>query len=489
MYNIRKSIRMAIFLATISFSCISHAAAATIIADGCTQSNIQSAIVAAATGDVVIVPGGNCTWTSGIIIPDDKKLTVQGSKLESTLITYTGIDAAANLGRSESRLTGFNFTIPEGSSGYGVLVYGYGWRVDHCTFNNETENSLLGVLARGSSSYPDPAGLVDHCIFRNTRVVVFGDASLLAHKSWAKPLDLGTEKAVYIEDCQFEKTNFGNAVDANYGGSYVFRYNTVIDCYAEAHSVQANHRATRKWEIYNNLIKQVNNSMWTPFFLRGGTGVIFNNTVSGKWGQPTITFDNVRSCYDKIGGGLCNGGSDWDGNEPIELGGAGSHTADSGSLSLMDASKSWGADTLIGVYVYNLTDGSRGQITGNTNNTVTAILTGGKNNVWNIGDQYKITNGYPCRDQIGRSTDEYIWTVEAPFPRQQHEPTYVWNNKYNEQEMSVSQHSCNLSRSHIMPGRDYLTIERPGYIPYTYPHPLAQSDTAITAPSNLTIVK
>ena len=66
----------------------------------------------------------------------------------------------------------------------------------------------------------------------------------MANKIWAQPLGLGTNNAMFVEDCFFHFTKFGNAIDANYGGRYVFRYNIINDAYIEAHSVQGTHRAS-----------------------------------------------------------------------------------------------------------------------------------------------------------------------------------------------------------------------------------------------------
>lgn len=449
--------------------------AATIYAASCSQTDVQAAIDTASDGDTVVVPAGEATWDSGVDISDDKNILLQGAGTGFTIITRSSTGTAVDLEQTSSRVTGFTFY--EGSIGANG---GSGWRVDHC--NIISNEGMVGVLVRGTIQGVHPDGLVDHCIFQNTRVVVIGSAAMLfegpdQHYLWAQELDLGTDEAVYVEDCTFTYTVFGNCMDANYGGKYVFRYNTVNDVYLEAHSVQGENRATIKWEIYNNTINQIDRDMWTPFFLRGGTGVVFNNTLTGTWSSPSITLDNVRTFSDVSGGGLCNGGSPWDGNEPLETGGTGNHTGSSGSLTLIDSSQNWEVNSLVEIYVYNLVDSSKGQITANTANTVTAILSGGTDNDWDTGDQYKITNGYPCRDQIGRSTDEYLWTDETPYPPQDHKPAYSWNNKYNGDDVNFNIH--NNCQVHIQPGRDYFdNVQKPGYSPFTYPHPLINNGTA-----------
>jgi hypothetical protein len=385
--------------------------AATIRAASCSRSHVETAVFSASTGDTVVVPAGNCTWSSVLTISSMKKITLQGAGMDATVITANPAGLMLNMSSSGSRLTGLTL------NNAWVYVDGDGWRIDHCKFYNATVADG-GVQVRGERDYNHPTGLVDHCYFHNTSVLIIGDANLMANGLWAQPLNLGSASGVvYVEDCTFVATEFTNAIDANYGGRYVFRYNTVTDAYVEAHSVQGDHRATRKWEIYNNTFKQITRAMWVPMMLRGGTGVVFNNTLTGTWGLSRISLDNVRSCETRPVSGKCDGSSPWDGNQ---------------------------------------------------------------------------INGYPCRDQIGRSTDFFLWTSSAPYPPQALDPAYAWNNKHGANDVTFYQHSCAASISHIQPGRDYYdNTQKPGYVPYTYPHPWAQgwNPASIAPPENLRIVE
>lgn len=361
----------------------------TITADSCAESDVRDAIERAGDGDTVELPPGQCEWTTSVTIPDDKRITLAGSGSDSTEIIGEG-ELAIFMGLSGSRITGL------GLERAGVQVDGDGWRIDHCRMRSN------GVQVRGSREDAHPRGVVDNCVFHNARVVVLGWAGLEAHGLWAQPLGLGTDRAVYVEDCEFTHTEHGNAMDANYGGSYVFRHNTLTDTYVEAHSLQGTHRATRKFEIYGNRFEQVDRSMWSPFFLRGGTGVVYDNVVNGTWSSPRVTVDNVRSFSDRGDGGRCDGTSDWDGNED--------------------------------------------------------------------------ETGYPCRDQIGRSTDHWRWTDDDPYPPQEHEPLHVWDNVHESGEVTVNVHNCpdgDGSCLHIQADRDYVGgTAHPDYEPYTYPHPI-----------------
>ena len=70
-----------------------------------------------------------------------------------------------------------------------------------------------------------------------------------------------------------------------------------------------------------------------------------------------------------------------------------------------------------------------------------------------------------------------------PYPMsQQVREAYVWNNTPNTVVISSP---CT---SHIVLNRDYFTNARPGYTPYTYPHPLVSDSGASSAPTNLRVV-
>jgi hypothetical protein len=390
---------------TLMIAPVSHAA--TVRAASCSQADVARAVFSAGPGDLVVVPAGSCAWTETVSI--NRKITLQGAGIDLTTITGSPAGLMAiHAMQSGSRITGFTF-----NESY-MVVDGDGWRVDHCKFVND------GVYVIGQREAQHPTGLIDHCTFLDSHVLIQGWAGLLAHALWAQPLDLGgATGVVYVEDCSFTGIGMYNAMDTNYGGRYVFRYNTLTDADVEAHSLQGNHRASRKWEIYNNTFRQVNNPMWVPMMLRGGTGVVFNNTLTGTWNLPRISLDNVRSCDSRDVSGRCDGTSPWDGNQA------------------------------------------------------------GK-------------NGYPCRDQIGRSTDASLWTSFAPYPPQASEPAYAWNNKYGTSDVTFYQHSCEQSKAHIQPGRDYIdNVQKPGYVPYTYPHPWVQgwSPLVVAPPQNLHVVQ
>ena len=65
-------------------------------------------------------------------------------------------------------------------------------------------------------------------------------------------------------------------------------------------------------------------------------------------------------------------------------------------------------------------------------------------------------HGYPCRDQIGRSTDDHQMTP-TDFPAQSLSPAYFWNNKHGANEVfaAVQGNGTNQGTYHILANRDF----------------------------------
>ena len=297
--------------------------AATINAATCSLADVQSAVNSAVTGDTVKVPAGSSTWTTYVTIPNDKKITLQGAGKSSTVITMSSAGTAINLGKSGSRITGIGFINA------GIFSDGYDFRVDHCSMFFDSWANGISVYSTANPAVI-PTGVIDNNTFINMRVLVSGSNFLLSENGvqnglWATQLNLGSSEAVYIEDNIYTKGTGGiNAVDGNYGGRFVFRYNTVDGLNLEAHSVQnypTSNRAIRKWEIYGNIVNNTYAFTFTPYTIRGGTGIIFSNSSIGNWTYNNIMMDNVRDSAtytadnNTDGGGKCDGDHIFDGNQ------------------------------------------------------------------------------------------------------------------------------------------------------------------------------
>jgi hypothetical protein len=134
----------------------------------------------------------------------------------------------------------------------------------------------------------------------------------------------GTINNVYIEDSKFTLTatsGLNPISDSESGpGHLVYRYNTITSAgayyYFYAHWSRANEWDGSWREFYRNQMTCSGGcgGGW-PFRLESGTGVIYDNQISG-WGDNTVHVDEGRGC----GGsniaqmGQCDGSKAWDMN-------------------------------------------------------------------------------------------------------------------------------------------------------------------------------
>lgn len=391
-------------------------------AASCTATDVQTAINTAITGDRVLLPTCIENWTSGVTV-SGKNITLLGNGVANTVITTSGAASYwLNIGTTATRVTALHLKWSTGSAL--IRADGQNFRVDSNKLEyTGTTGFKDGVYCAGTySSTPHPTGVIDNNTFINCRVLVYGDLNLLAHTIWNEATKLSAADqtgVVYVETNTFSMTIGGNCIDSNYGARYVFRYNNCTRCPVDNHSVQGNARASRSYEIYNNTMAAVV-AQGTGMFIRGGTGVIYSNTLTGPWTQ-SVKLDNVRSFDTRFippqttppGGcaGLPDGDSDWDGNTASE-------------------------------------------------------------------------EGWPCRDQIGRGADSSLWTdTTRPYspapPSQASEPLYLWSNTLN----AVATHplvvNCssdvkpNGSCADIVIDRDYFSsvaTAKPGYSAFGYPY-------------------
>jgi hypothetical protein len=405
---------------------VTNAKGATINAASCSQANVQSAINAAANGDTVAIPAGSCSWSSSVSWTN-KDITVQGAGIGNTVITGSGLFSINQTKTPASwRITGM--TMTGGAPDRVIALHGEnasiamkGWRIDHIRFNYSQAQVNPLIMITGVLW-----GLIDNCTFDGTGYEISAIFGYLNSEGsgtpsgtlyWNRPVNLGTDEAVYFEDITVNFSGNGPTVfDLVYGGSAVLRHSTIKYNYFITHSARGNDRGGMKYEVYNNTFQ--GNGFYRVAQLRSGTGVIFNNTISG-YSNNNFDVDNQRSstesgCYAVSSPlGRCNGSSSYDGNVA--------------------------------------------------------------------------SNGWPCLDQTGRGGG-------AP-KNQPSVPLYTWNNGTNatcatggtcdnKSKVTING-ACPSSAAWIKttgdasphPGGvvDYVnngSTPKPGYTPYTYPHPL-----------------
>jgi hypothetical protein len=310
----------------------------TIEAQSCSQGDVQAAIEQAQDGDTVLVPAGNCTWNTTLHLEPMPAIVLQGAGIDQTVIT----DSTASGGWGNSliwiesvegkpfRITGFTFTDQGVVDPNGIIhIRGTSknWRVDHCKFDNITQRGIR----TGGFTY----GVIDHCAFiipddgtvQTIGAVGDGEAS------WERPLSLGTADAVYVEDCVFDFVSKNDGpFDAYHGARYVFRYNTIFNTTLGHHGRDSgNYRSTHSFEIYENKIISTyeTGNIYTALHFRGGTGVVFNNTVTGPFSNALLVVNHCSCpgmicswpacesypCIDQIGR---SSDSDHDGVQDLE---------------------------------------------------------------------------------------------------------------------------------------------------------------------------
>ena len=185
-----------------------------------------------------------------------------------------------------------------------------------------------------------------------------------------------------------------------------------------------------------------------------------------------------------------------DSNGPALLTGTASITS-SNTLIVSDAN--WTPNQWVGCTVYNASQSSQlcGVVTTNTSNTMKFAAS---RRAWlqvgfNKGDSFEVHRIYPMLDQPGAGQCDLL-SGDNPAPvwlHQKAEPVYIWGNSLSLMYQTLTAVPSNASTTYpnLVQGRDYFNnTPRPGYTPYTYPHPLTLTDSnnvaPITAPSNTT---
>jgi hypothetical protein len=469
------------------------------------QTDLQAAIDSANDGDTIMVPAGSWTWTTpGTYDPavevNGKGITLQGAGVDQTIIndgTNSGwreyplmVDGVEG---KPFRIRDFTFNDQGSSCFLYIIGTCKNFRIDHCKFTECRAISIDGL------SY----GVIDHCEFYITNAFIGTPTTIRVgcgnydDQAWQLPLTMGTSNAVYIEDCYFEfednvNGDNANAIHAAGGSRYALRYSTMICAKHEQFGAcTSGGRGGFSGEIYNNYWSH--NTWLVMIYFSGGSGVVFNNTLSGGiYQDPPFVLSNYRthrcSCLSPLNT-RCDGSSPIDGNLALE---SGTHTGSDNQATLTCSGKNWTGDEWVDYYVYNLTDGSKGKVTANTSDTITVTLGDGTENDWDSGDSFKLTNGYPCYDQVGRGENQTA------------SPLYEWDNYYDTTELDFGVSSTsNLNGcsdphpfttfDHIQEGRDFNNdTPMPGYTPYIYPHPLVSGEPPpppdTTPPDNIASV-
>jgi hypothetical protein len=483
--------------------------------------DVRAAIASAVDGDTVIVPAGRATWTSGLVITKGITLmgqtttdSVAGTAADNTIIVDNitrapggvAVIKILSVSGKSYRVSGFTFQgLSTTINNNGAVVLGgnsQAVRLDHCHFQANL-NQAIDVAV-----YDSPWGVADHNVMEfasgsqsfyfaagtwpnpdGTHGHGYGDGS------WASPTNFGSEQFFFVEDNYIANhsnfNEYGGETDGTFGARWVFRHNHCYDIEMQNHGTEGGrYRGTRATEIYNNDFHYAHSHGYGAS--RSGVTITHDNTFDGI--QPTrgIVLNALRAVFrwppasSPWGGASGDGPWDYNVTEPN-----GTHidghppylfesgTATSGSsTTLADTNKNWIPDQWVGYTAKFLGDNQVARITSNTSNTLTVLFytDSGGGHVWQAGDQYEIHKVLVVMDQPGRGQSDLI-TGATPsplaWPHNKLEPCYSWNDIYTPTNSPINflvgGNSIGLQQS----GHDYFNnTVMPGYMPYTYPHPL-----------------
>jgi hypothetical protein len=522
-----------VVLALLSVVCLSNIItpgtiqAATVAAVSCSHADVSAAVQAAQNGDTVLIPAGTCTWSHGLgsncgwgstqdtsfcrsSTPGDTKyITIQGAGIGQTIIIDAVPRDGSVLPRSAinwqlksgglSRITGIEmrgtvgnqYTTPgvcQGGPATAAPLSFWGstnqFRLDH---NKIVQHGGCIALIVGPIAPSNVRGVIDHNFFDFTTEagdpdgiisniynfhLSWGDIGDNGDNSWAQPDTVGTAEALFYENNVFYNAQtrmlsggtfrqfYTLTTEAANGARIVVRYNNFRSTVYTHHGTGSAIRSTRQFEVYENDFTGstgcVNNidatgcgpwNLYGNTFLpvvgsRGGVGVVFNNRLTYTNGATTSWTLNVvdeRTTGAPNSGnmfGACSGSNVWDQNS-----------------------------TAMGRLCIDQPGAGYGDLVAST--PTTPGCPGGP---WPIN----VTRG--C--------------IQA-WPRQVAQPSYEWGNTNNGMLATACLVSPVLGLTPIIPGIDCIHGQRPGYTPYTYPHPLttgtSASSSAPDAPTGLTV--
>jgi len=291
----------------LSLLCPNKVVADTIMAADGSTAGVQAALDTATSGDTVVIPAGTFSFAGSVTLPAGISLVGAGATV--TTLAKTGGSAEALVVveciDQPFEIRGISFVgIDDPTSGImdkGVRVLGdcQDFRITDCTFEHFGE---AAIYLRGNMR-----GVIDHSRFVDIYrpaidnygygVVVYGDGE----PSWIRPLDLGGENAVFVEDSYFEYNR--HAIASNNGSRYVFRYNEIVNNVPTYQAIDAHGfeygspRGSRSYEIYNNTVDNAE-ACWAGVAIRGGDGVIFDNeAIRGTTNAILLMNGSGSGCY------------------------------------------------------------------------------------------------------------------------------------------------------------------------------------------------
>lgn len=278
-----------------------HAAPAGVAAASPSIADIQGAVDSLGGPGTVLVPAGEAEAVGTLVVPGGVNIIGAGwqqtkmfrgaqtdPKSSATILKIDGTNGL------RSRVSGINFVgmLDPASASWDSAVSVdnvVDFRITQCRFERF---GAAAINTRGNAR-----GVVDHCLFVNNFKKAINNVGygvvVMGTGTWRDTFKYGSQDAVFIEDCELIGSR--HAVASNGGAHYVFRHNYVHgndnSQAVDAHGPGYGSKHGTQWvEVYENLIeKPVGGS--TAILIRGGGGVIFNNTIRDYKTGVSLTLD------------------------------------------------------------------------------------------------------------------------------------------------------------------------------------------------------
>lgn len=309
-------IRSIVFVVGSLCGAINYCWASTLNAKSCAQADVSSAISSAAVGDTVQVPTGSCSW-SGLVIA--KSIYLKGSGVGNSNITLSGNNTVTKQSNGIICISDFSFSKNNGGN------ESKGWTVNGSWKNTEPvifqDNSFV-INQSGLFRLEVAGGVI---IARNTFTGGWDDSFIQpkddndSGNSWGMADTMGIKDATgkinhYIESNTFYGgTNQG--IDCDDSARCVYRYNKLTYSSFNTHGMATSPKGVRHFEVYNNEFihngetSQIANQSWA-IWIRGGTGVIYNNNIANiagsYWGDKAEIKFSIRGAEDARPQGSCS---------------------------------------------------------------------------------------------------------------------------------------------------------------------------------------
>jgi hypothetical protein len=422
----------------VTVSIVPSTQAATIPAASCNNTagkpDVQTAVNSAASGDIVTIPTGSCTWTQTLTITKPITLTGNGVANSSpstfgagnptTIITHQasgGLISVSGLANGQFVRISLLDLEPSGDFGYPITMTGTCnasgcplFRIDNILWGQTSEwteyprgaatlittDNLFGVIDH--NTVPVPSSIIGTSEFVNINHTSWQGIGNGGDNSIVAPSTFGTDQSVYLENNSFFMASWPiteNEFPANggypsAGGSRITaRFNQLTDWNGMGvfgyHGTETGGRSRtgRQMEVYGNTLNCEGSTGCNVIAgVRGGVEYMFGNTLTiqpGGWVNE-FGFLQTQRTFRNTAWYLCNGLDPYDDNDgyaSVWTGTLGSLAGGSGVYTITVAGAPWTAGAFNfsvsspGPNYYVVFDATIGWIAGIASNTANQLTT------------------------------------------------------------------------------------------------------------------